>query len=307
MPAMLQNPFSNGNLMTKQSLPKARFMLVYSSRSLVKGICFLLLLIFLARPALAADVIRINGSGSGVEMMKPLTMAYSKARPDVEFVMEKPLGSSGSIKALLGGALDIAISSRPLNPKEITGGVILQKYGQTPLTIVTNKDVGKRDITTQELVAFYNDRTANWPDGKKVRLVLRPLEDIDTKIIRKLSPEMDAAMTSAQERPGMTVAVTDPEASEDIAKTPGALGASGLTGVIIEHLPLNVMNLNGVEPTPETLARGLYPLAKELDIVTLSTLSEPARKFLAFVYSLEGKSIAQSVGVRITAGEKSPW
>ncbi len=91
-------------------------------------------------------------------------------------------------------------------------------------------------------------------------------------------------MTIAQKQPGMIVAVTDPEASETIAGTPGALGAAGLTGVILEQLPLNVMRLNGVEPTPETLAMGTYPLGKELSFITLGALSEPVRKFLAFVY-----------------------
>jgi phosphate transport system substrate-binding protein len=279
-----------------------------SMGSFITRISFLILILLFGRPCLAADVIRINGTGSGLNMMQPMTVAYANVHhSEIRFEMDNSLGSSGSIKALLSRALDIAISGRRLNPKETEAGAILQKYGQTPLVIVTNKDISKKDITTQELVTFYRDRTASWPDGKKVRLVLRPLEDSDTKIIRNLSPEMDAAMTIAHDQPGMMVAVTDPESSETIARTPGALGASGLTGVIIEKLPLNVMRLNGVEPTPETLAKGLYPLGKELNIVTLGALSEPVRKFLAFVYSSEGRRIAQSAGVWITVGEQSPW
>jgi phosphate transport system substrate-binding protein len=278
-----------------------------SRRSLVTRISFLILILITGRSGMAADVIRINGSGSGLHMIKPITLAYAKVHPEVQFDMEKPLGSSGSIKALLSSALDIAVSSRPLNPNETTDGAILQKYGQTPLAIVTHQDVCMKDITTQELETFYRDRTATWPDGKQVRLILRPLEDMDTRIISNLSPEMDAAMAIAQKQPGMIVAVTDPEASETIARTPGALGASGLTGVILEQLPLNVMRLNGVAPTPETLAKGAYPLGKELNIVTTGTLTEPVRKFLSFVYSLEGRRIAQSAGVWITVGEQSPW
>lgn len=273
----------------------------------VQGACFLFLALFLARSGLAVDVIRINGSGNGLHMMKPLTQAYAKAHPDVQFEMGKPLGSSGSIKALLGGALDIALTSRALKPEETTAGVTLHQYGQTPLAIVANQDVCKKEVTTQELVDFYAGKTANWPDGKPVRLILRPVDDADSKVVRTLSPAMDAAMTSAQQRPGMTVAVTDPEAVAAIARTPGALGASGLAGVIVEQMPLNVMSLNGVAPTLEALAKGDYPLVKSLDIVTLGPLPEPVKKFLAFVYSQEGRGIAQAVGVRITAGVKSPW
>ena len=281
--------------------------MLHSRGRFINGTCFLLLSLLLPQTGLAADLIRINGSGSGLHMMKPLITAYAKAHPDVEFEMEKPLGSSGSIKALLGGAIDIALSSRLLKPEETTAGATLQKYGETPLAIVTNKDVSKKDVTSQELVDLYAGKIANWPDGKPVRLVLRPVDDADTKVIRKLSPEMDAAMNNAQQRQGMTVAVTDPEAVEAIAKTPGALGASGLTGVIVEQLPLKVMSLNGVEPTPETLSKGTYPFVKPLDIVTLGNLPEQAKKFLSFVYSQEGRGIAQAAGVMITAGEQSPW
>ena len=276
-------------------------------KTLVCGIYFLVFSLLLACPSFAVDVVRVNGSGSGLHMMKPLIKAYALANPEAAIEMEKPLGSSGAIKALLAGAMDIAVSSRLLKPAEVSAGATLQPYGQTPLAIVANQDVGKKDVSSQELVDLYAGKIRNWPAGGQVRLVLRPVEDADTKIIRKFSPEMDAAMTSAQARPGMTVAVTDPEALEAIAKTSGALGASGLTGVMVEALPVNVMSVNGVGPTPEALATGAYPLAKTLDFVTMDTLPAPARKFLAFIYSPEGRTIAQSVGVQVTAGEQSPW
>lgn len=263
--------------------------------------------LLMVAPAIAAETIRINGTGSGLHMMKPLIATYTKAHSDVRIETDKALGSSGSIKALLAGALDIAISSRKLKPEETQHGAILTPYGQTPLALVTHKDVTQKNISTQELVNIFTGKTLNWPDGNPIRLILRPHEDSDTKILRQLSPEMDAALTIAQERPGMTIAVTDPEAIAAIAKTPGALGASGLTGVMVEQLPINVMSLNGVEPTPETIKKGEFPLIKSLDIITLNTVPQAAKHFLAFLFSPEGKAIAKTAGVQITAGEASPW
>jgi len=283
-------------------------MLQSIKKRVMSGITVVAAGILLATPVLGADPVRINGSGSGLHMLKPLIEAYSKANPEAQFEMDKPLGSSGSIKALMAGVVDIAVSSRALKPEESQAGATLEKYGQTPLALVAHKGVTKKDLTTQELVDIFAGKTQNWPDAQPIRLVLRPVEDADTKLLRKLSPEMDAAITSAQERPGMTIAVTDPEAVEAIAKTPGSLGASGLTGVIVERLPLAVINLNGVAPTPETLAKGSFPFAKALDFVTINTaLPEAAKKFLAFVYSPEGRKVAEAAGVLITAGEKSPF
>ena len=173
-------------------------------RRSIPGLWALVLALLLAGSALAADPVRINGSGSGLQMLKPLIEAYTKAHPEAQFEMDKPLGSSGSIKALMGGVLDIAVSSRALKPEETTAGATIQKYGQTPLAIVTHKDVAQKDLTSKELADIYAGKTMNWPDGKPIRLVLRPVEDADTKLLRKLSIEMDAAVTSAQARPGST-------------------------------------------------------------------------------------------------------
>jgi phosphate transport system substrate-binding protein len=250
---------------------------------------------------LAADPVRINGSGSALDMMKPLVKAYLKANPDASIAMEKPLGSSGALKALLAGALDIVVSSKQLKPEEIAKGAQLKGYGRTPFAIVTEKSVPKQDITTRELEAIFAGTTAKWPNGENIRLILRPKEDIDTHILRGLSPGMDSAVAASQSRPGMIVAVTDPEAYGTVSKTLGGLGATGMTSVITEKLPLNVLSLNGVKPTPKNLANGTYPLFKDIGFVTTPRTTPAALKFLNFVFSPQGRNIAGKAGVLVTA------
>jgi phosphate transport system substrate-binding protein len=267
------------------------------------GIC--LLGASLSGNCLAAEPIRINGSGSALDMMEPLVKAYLKVHPGVGIAMEKPLGSSGALKALLAGALDIVVSSRQLKPEEIAKGARMKGYGRTPFAIVTEKSVPKQNVTTKELEAIYAGTTVRWPNGENIRLVLRPREDIDTQILRGLSPGMDSAVAASQSRPGMIVAVTDPEAYNTVARTPGGLGATGLTSVVTEKLPLNVLSLNGVKPTSKNLANGTYPLSKEIGFVTTLRTSPAALKFLSFVYSPQGRSTAAKAGVLVT-GPSTP-
>ncbi|MCK9391344.1 MAG: substrate-binding domain-containing protein [Syntrophales bacterium] len=266
----------------------------------------LLSLIFFARTphALAGNTIRINGSGSGLEMMKPLMEAYGKASRGVSFIVEKPLGSSGAIKALLAGTIDIAIISKPLKPKEIAQGGKLRYFGETPLAIVTGRKVPLKTISIKELEDIYSGKTTKWPNGETIRIVLRPNEDIDTYILKGLSPGMAEAVTKAQRRQGMIIAVTDPESNEVLSKTIGGIGASGLTGVLIGRLHLNVLALNGVMPSRKTLADGTYPLAKSINFVTTGKLPHAASKFLDFIYSNKGHAIAEKAGVLITADGK---
>jgi phosphate transport system substrate-binding protein len=252
--------------------------------------------------ALAGETIRINGSGTGLEMMKPLLKAYATTHPRVSFVMNKPLGSSGAIKALAAGALDLAVSSKPLKPEEAAQGLKLSPYGRTPLVIVAGRNVPAQNISTEELEAIYSGSIRKWPNKESIRVVLRPLEDIDTKILRGLSPGMDAAIGQAQSLRGMLTAVTDPESNLLVATTQGSIGTSGLAGVLVEHTTLRVLALNGVEPSIAALTKGSYPLVKELHFVTRTQTSEPTLRFLEFVYSPKGRAIVERVGVLTTTG-----
>lgn len=132
-------------------------------------------------------------------------------------------------------------------------------------------------------------------------MILRPESDIDTRILQGLSPRMDIAVRAAQKQTGMIVAVTDPESNELVAKTPGALGASALCGVLGESLPLAVLSLNGVAPTLKNLAQGTYPLAKEIRFATTARSAASAAKLLAFIYSRKGRALAGKAGVLVLA------
>jgi phosphate transport system substrate-binding protein len=265
-------------------------------------LCAALLAAALSGNCLAADApIRVNGSGSALDMMKPLVKAYLKANPGASIAMEKPLGSSGALKALLAGALDLVASSKQLKPEDTAKGLQARKYGRTPLAIVAEKNVPKQDLTTKELEDIYAGTTAKWPNGENIRLVLRPREDIDTSLLRALSPGLNKAIDAAHARPGMVVAVTDPEAYAAVAKTVGGLGTTGLTSVITQNLPLKVLSLNGVKPTPKNVASGAYPLSKEIDFVTGAGTKPAALKFLDFVYSRQGRQIAEKAGILITS------
>lgn len=267
----------------------------------ILSVCVISLLTAFSASCLATDTVRINGSGSALDMLKPLMEAYRKSNRDVRLEMEKPLGSSGAVKALLAGALDVVVSSKPLKPEEVAKGAQLEEYGRTPLVIVTEKSIRKANITTKELEEIYAGTISTWENGDKIRLVLRPNQDVDTLILRTFSPGMNIAISKAHSHPGMIVAVTDPEAYLAVSKTPGGLGMTGLTSIITGKLPLNSISLNGIKPTLKNLASGAYPLFKEISFVTTTRTTPAALKFIKFVYSPQGRAIAEKGGVFVTA------
>lgn len=271
-------------------------------KAVISCICFLMASAGAASTCLAGATIRINGSGSCLDLMKPLIQAYEKINHDVRIEMEPPLGSAGAVKALLAGSLDLAVNGRQLKPEEAAKGAARATlYGRTPLAIVAEKECPVTAITTRELEKIYDGTTSRWRNGTAIRLVMRPREDVDTRIMRSLSPGMARAVNAAQARPGMIVAVTDSDAYQTVAKTPGALGAAGLTSILVNRLPLVTLSLNGVRPSPRTVASGAYPLAKEIIFVTRSVPPPAVRKFLDFVHSPQGRALAEKAGVLVTA------
>ncbi|MDY0042607.1 MAG: hypothetical protein RBS57_20040, partial [Desulforhabdus sp.] len=98
--------------------------------------------------------------------------------------------------------------------------------------------------------------------------------------------------------------VTDPESDQAVANTIGSIGTAALAGIMVEKIPVNVLALNGIMPTVESLENGRYPLAKDLHFVTMSPLSVSAQKFLDFIYSDRGRDIVKGFGVLTFTGKE---
>ncbi len=251
----------------------------------------------------AGEVIKIGGMGSGLGVMKILGDAFEKKYGGTEVQVLPSLGSTGGIRAVAKGAIDVGVSARPLKDDEKRYWLSIQEYAKSPLAVVTKKDINISGLSMENLVKIYDGRMLSWPDGRRIRPVLRPEEDIDTMIIRKMSPEMNRALTVAMSREGMLTAVTDQDTAKAIEKTPGSLGFATLAQVVTEKLPFNILRLNGVYPTTRALSDGSYKPYKALFIVTGSNPPARVKNFMEFVGSPDGIRILESSGYVVTFGK----
>ncbi len=69
-----------------------------------------------------AATLKIGGTGAALGTMRLLADEFVRLHPDTSIVIPDSLGSGGGIKAVLAGALDIALSSRQLKSKEKNAG-----------------------------------------------------------------------------------------------------------------------------------------------------------------------------------------
>ena len=246
--------------------------------------------------AQAETIVRIGGTGSGLAAMHELAKAYSKKHPEVAVKVAPSLGSGGGVAALRQGALDLAITARPLNDAELGQGAQAAEYARTPFVFAVHGKVPVTDITSQQLIDIYSAKTVKWSNGTPIRLILRPLNDVDTKILKRLSAGLQRAVQLAHERPGMTVAVTNQESADAAARVPGALACATLTEVVAQRRPVKILSYNGVAPTLKNLANGSYQPVKTFYLVTSSKTSAAARHFVSFINSAQGRTILAATG-----------
>jgi phosphate transport system substrate-binding protein len=250
----------------------------------------------LPSPATAEEVLKIGGTGGALSTMRRIASAYSRSHPGVRIEFMPSIGSGGAVKAVSKGALDIGLIARPLKERESHLNLQVREYAASPVVFATSTTCPRTDITTEELIMVYGGELRRWPCGSRVRLVLRPADDSDTRAIRGISPAMSEAVDKAMSRPGMFVALTDHEAADVIGRGPERFGTSTLALIVSENRPLRVLSFNGVVPTLKTLADGSYPLSKTLALVTNLSLSHHGASFIDFVFSPEGRKILEESG-----------
>lgn len=249
-----------------------------------------------ATPVCAKDIIQIGGTGTGIGVMKLLGSAYEKKHSDVHIEVLPSMGTDGGIKAALDGAVGLALAGRTLNDGELKAGAVAVEIARTPFVFVTHKKTPKSGLTMEELVNIFSLRTTTWPDGERIRLVLRPARETSSVILKAISPDMNRAMALALAKEGMIFAATDQDSAEAVAKTPGSLGTSTLTQIITERLPIKILKLDGQTPNVTSLADGSYKLYKSLFIITTSRTTSAARRFAEYISSAEARAIIKKAG-----------
>lgn len=251
----------------------------------------------MAVPAVRAETLTVGGTGSAAPLVEQFAQAYGRIKPDVTVrLTNPPMGSNGSIRALLAGAIDLAVPGKPLTDAEKAQGGQDWELGRTPFLVVTTKQPQPPGFTLDQLAAIYSGKVTTWADGSPIRLLLRSPTESDSLILRKLSPAMDAAVEAALARPGMLVAANDLDNLALLEKTPGVLGTTNLGLLQGQNRPLHALAINGAAPTLAALTQGTYPWFKSLYVARGSSLSPAAQGFLEFMRSAAGRDVLNRAG-----------
>jgi phosphate transport system substrate-binding protein len=239
-----------------------------------------------------AGELKVGGTGTATPLLAILAEAFGKGT-EATIEVVPSLGSSGGLRALGDGVLDIAVSGRPLEPSEAAKGFKVAFVARTPFILVTShpkpKGLGPADI-----VAAFAGEKMDWQDGTPIKIILRPRAESDTALMGRFFPHMATALEKARRHPDVPVAATDQDNLELAERIAGSLTATTLAQAALEGRDLRPVAIGGVEPTLENLERGAYAPTKEIYFVARSPSTPLVEAFIAFLRSPEGRAVLRT-------------
>jgi phosphate transport system substrate-binding protein len=242
-----------------------------------------------------ADTLRVGGLGAATKLLPVLSARFADKNANAALEVIPSLGSSGGLRALAEGVLDMAVSGRPLNAEELKQGLHVAMTIRTPFVMVTSHD--KPDgIRSAEIEGIYRNQKAKWSDGSAVRVILRPKSDSDTPLLGGMFPAMVSALEAARARHDVTVAATDQDNADAAERIPGSLTGSTLTQIKTEERRLRMIPIDGVVPTLETLESGAYPFSKTIYFVLPAKKNPLAENLVTFLHSPAGEAALRDGG-----------
>ena len=240
---------------------------------------------------------RINGTGSGTGGMQVLATAFMRANPAVKVVVQRALGSSGGINALLVGQIELAVSNRKPNDNELaTPPLVSVEYARTPFVVAVRKDLGVTALTSTQLADLYGEGAVTFPNGKRARPVLQRSAAVDTQLLKSISAEVALAVDAALGRRGILHGSTDSELADLVEHTAGAFAVSTLALIESEKRPFTALTIDGKVPSVDHLIDGSYPYYKSLYLIMSADAGTDTKMFAAFVRSAEGRALLRANG-----------
>lgn len=246
-----------------------------------------------------AETLTICGTGDSQKLLRELAMAYEKIHPGTTIAVPDSIGSSGGIKATAAGKCDMGRIARPLKEKEKNYNLQYLQFALSPVVMLANKSVEQvKGLSTEQIIDIYSGRIRFWsqlngPD-EKIYVVNREKGDSSRSVLE----EKLAGFTEIIEPVGQTVYST-PETIEAIGKYSYTIGYSTLSQSVTNS-NIFILQLDGIDPTPENIASGIYKLSSPYGLVWKKEAKERIQGFLKFLYTEKAREICRTNGTVIT-------
>lgn len=210
----------------------------------------------------------LAGSGAMLGLARALGQRWRGEAAGRRFHVAASIGTSGAVRALADGAIDVGLAARPLKANERALGLMQTHLARAAVAFAVHPDVRVTNLSGAQLVDLFEGRTRSWPDGTAVRLLVREPGDSGVRTIAAVRPQLAAAMARAASSGRAEVLYTDQQMGEALHSTPGAIGPVDAAMVAFDGLAARLPMMDGVAVDRASAVAGRWPLLRDLFLLT---------------------------------------
>ena len=267
------------------------------SKTLLTGLVFGLTLqgcsgsgLQIGTPATQQQKLIVTGSSTVAPLISEMGKRFEAQNPDIRVDVQTG-GSSRGLSDTDRGLADIGMVSRALKEEELQErqGYIVALDGISP---IVHADNPLTEIDSEDVVAIYTGEIDNWKElgGSDAPIaVINKAEGRSTLELFlkhfKLEPEqIQASAIIGDNQQGIKTVSGNPDAIGYVS-----IGAAAYS--IEQGVPIQLLNLDGVEASVDRVIDGSFPLSRPLSLVVKGEPTPLAQEFLDFALAEENHDL----------------
>lgn len=237
--------------------------------------------------------IQMVGSTSMEKFANALSETFMEDYPNVTVTVEF-VGSGAGIEAVNNQTADIGNSSRNLKEEEKAKGAVENIVAIDGIAVCVDSANGVSGLSKEQLIDIYSGAITNWDQvgGEAIPIVV---------VGREAGSGTRGAFEELLELEGACVYANELDSTGAVmAKVAATSGAIGYVSLDALNDSVNVLALDGVEPTVENIKAGNYFLSRPFIMATKGAISEQSelvQQWFTFVLGDQGQEVASDVGL----------
>ncbi|GAA2248876.1 phosphate ABC transporter substrate-binding protein [Streptomyces fungicidicus] len=214
-------------------------------------------------------------------------------------------GSAGGISQLAAGQINIALSSKPLAEEDKAANpdtdFLPTQIGADAVGVIVTKEVadgGVKNLTADQVRDLFEGKINNWSEVGGPDLDVFVYDKEPGRGTREVLDKYiygDEKAPPPPESGNYAIVGGNLETRNKLESTPGAVAPLS-TSFVEGRDGLAAVTLDGIEPSPENIASGKYPMARPLYLITDGKPEGSAKKFVDYVLSSKGQKLMTKHG-----------
>ncbi|MDX2464836.1 MAG: phosphate ABC transporter substrate-binding protein [Porticoccus sp.] len=231
----------------------------------------------------------LTGSSTVAPLALEIAKRYESLHPDVRIDVQMG-GSSRGINDVRMGLTDIGMVSRALKPTEqdLTPFLI----AMDGIGIILHESNAMSTLSNVQIIDIYTGKINNWQqlgaDDRQITVVNkaegRSTLELFLQHFSLKNSQIKAQVVIGENQQGI----------KTVAGNPGAIGYVSIGAAEYEQAlgtPIKLLPMAGEVATVESVAKGYYPLSRQLNLVVKTKPVGLLKKFIAFAQSTEVRDL----------------